>query len=400
MDQLEDSTLDLIYRRRVRSCHPGTVVMLMITGALMALPLVKVDVVTTTTGMIRPLEEPAGILAPISGILDSTILTGNLRVHAGDTLAWIRKDRIVAAIREYSGRIALNRVHIQDIRSILDGQKPEKTARFIQSYRNHLSALSCMKIREEFLGKAYQTATELFTAEVIPLHEFEQAETDYRLICAEINDLEQQYRDRLEEEFYRLEQENAGYRQEINLNRSLQHNYYIVAPTSGTVHNCPGLTSGSVIHSGMVLGSVSPEGRLAAECFLDPGSIQGVGKGTRVRLRFDGSVYKRHAHAEARVGHIEKDVTLKDGVPVYRVRSILDSPFIVQENGERKPVVKGMTFTASFVLFRRSIASLLLEKVTRRLHPAGPAGSAGLAGPVTRVGRQPRINPAGSIPGK
>ena len=371
MDQLEDSTLDLIYRRSVRSCHPGYVVMLMIAGAITALPMVKVDVVTTAAGMIRPLEESAGILSPISGILDSTILTSNRVVQAGDTLAWISKEQPEARIREYSWLIDRNSAPIRDIRKILDGQKPEETGRFIQSCRNHLSALSCLQIRKEFLEKAYRTATDLFSAEVIPLHEFEQAETDYRLICAEINDLEQQYRNQLEEELYRLEQENANYQGEINLNRSMLHNYYIVAPASGTIHNCSGLTAGSVIHSGMALGSVSPEGSLVAECFLDPGSIQGIGKGTRVRLRIDGSGYGRHAHVDARVDHIEKDVILKEGVPVYRIRSILDSPFIVQADGERKQVVKGMTFTASFVLFRRSLASLLLEKVTRRVHPAG-----------------------------
>ena len=371
MDQLEDSTLDLIYRRSVRSFHLGYVVILMITGSFAALPLVKVDVVTTTAGMIRPLKEPAGIFSPISGILDSTILTGNMEVHAGDTLAWVNKDRVEAGIREYSALIVRNSAPIQDIKSILNGQEPEKTGRFIQSYRNHISSLTCLQIRKRFLGKAYQTATELFTAGVIPLHEFEQTETDYRLICAEIDDLKHRYRSQLQEELYRLEQENTGYRREINLNRSMLHNYYIVAPTSGTVHNCPGLTSGSVIHSGMSLGSVSPEGSLVAECFLDPGSIQGVGKGTRVRLRFNGSGYGRQAHVEARVDHIEKDVILKDGVPVYRIRSTLETPFIARDGGERKPVVKGMTFTASFVLFRRSLASLLLEKVSRRIDPGG-----------------------------
>jgi len=370
MDQLEDSTLDLIYRRRVRSFHPGYVVMLMIVGAILALPLVKVDVVTTTAGMIRPLEEPVGILSPITGILDSTILRNNVVVNSGDTMAWIRRDHPEARIREYLSLISGNQALISDIRRILEGKEPAES-RFIQSYRNHLSALSHLQIRKEFLHGEYKTAAALFRAEVIPLHEYEQAESEFRVLCARINELREHYKNQLEEELYRLEQENREYQKEITLTRSLLKDYFLVAPATGTVHNCPGLTAGSVVQSGMSFGSISPSGNLVAECFLDPGSIQGIGKGTRVRLRFDGSEFQHHAHLEAEVDHVERDVILMEGKPVYRIRCTLDTTCIILKDGKRRPLMKGMTFTASFVLFRRSLSSLVMERINKWANPAG-----------------------------
>ena len=84
MNQLEDSTLDLIFRRRVRSYYPGYVIIVLIFGLVLVLPLVKVDVVTSVRGMIRPFEEPAEVGSAITGILDSTILKNNQQVKAGE----------------------------------------------------------------------------------------------------------------------------------------------------------------------------------------------------------------------------------------------------------------------------------------------------------------------------
>ncbi len=74
MFQLEDSTLDLIYRRRVQSFLPGYAIIILVIGFAVALPLVDVDVVTNCRGMVRPFIESAEVFAPISGILDNSIL--------------------------------------------------------------------------------------------------------------------------------------------------------------------------------------------------------------------------------------------------------------------------------------------------------------------------------------
>ncbi|HER09065.1 MAG TPA: HlyD family efflux transporter periplasmic adaptor subunit [Bacteroides sp.] len=374
MDQLEDSTLDLIHRRRVRSFIPGYVVVCAVVFMLAALPLVRVDVVTTTAGMIRPLEEPVKILSPITGILDSSILRNNLPVTAGDTLVWIRRDHPETRITEHLDLIRMNDAPLRDIRRILDGKEPVETGWYIQSYRNHLAALAGLQIEEDFLRGEYQIATELYRAGVIPPHELEQAESEYRLICARIRDLRENYRNQLAGELHRIARENRNYQKEIAVTRSMLHDYFIVAPKGGTVHGCPGLTAGSVIQSGMHLGSVSPSGSLVAECYLDPAGIQGVTIGTPVRLRFDGSGFQEQAQLETAVDHIERDVTLVNGKPFYRIRCTLESPCFIETDGKRRQVVKGMTFSANFILFRRSLSSLIMERMNGRINPAGPMG--------------------------
>jgi len=371
MVELEDSTIDLIHRRRVRSFIPGYVVMGSVLAMLAALPLVRVDVVTTAAGMVRPLLEPVMILAPMTGILDSTILVNNMEVYQGDTVGWFRRDHPETRIGENAALITANLARIRDINRILEGKEAVETGRYIQSYRNHLADLARLQIRRDFLQGEYMTAARLYRSEVIPLHEYEEAESRYQLLLAEIKDLREKYRNQLQEELYRLGQENRACRKEIALTRSTLRDYYIVAPATGTVHGCPGLTAGSVIRSGMKLGTVSPAGGLAAECFLDPARIQGITPGTPVRLRFEGSGFQMKAQMETAVDHIEKEVVMINGRPFYRVRCSLEPSGFIETDGEKIPLAKGMTFSASMVLFRRSLFSLITERLNRRVNPAG-----------------------------
>jgi len=370
MDQLEDSTLDLIYRRRVRSYYLGYVIIFLVIGIALALPLVKVDIVTTTRGMIRPLKEPAELFAPITGILDSTVLGNNVQVHVGDTIAWIRNDLPDARIGSHHKQIRMNQGSIADILCILEGKNPRETTRYKQSYRNHLSTLSHLTLQKEFLHGEFRTVKTLYQEEVISLHEFEKAESSYLVMVAKVLNLQENYRNTLEEELYRFQLENSQMESEIELICSTMQDYYIIAPATGTVQNCSGITSGSVVHPGMSLGTVSPSGILVAECYLEPGKIPLVGAGTRAKLRFDGMGFRHYTNLETVVDHIDKDVVMMNGLPVYRIRCTLDSPQIMYSDGNLDPVKKGMTFTASFILFRHSLANLMIDKMNGWANPA------------------------------
>ncbi len=370
MDQLEDSTLDLIYRRRVRSYYPGYVIIFLVIGIALALPLVKVDIVTSTRGMVRPLKEPVELFAPITGILDSTILGNNAQVNAGDTIAWIRNDLPDARIESHRKQIRMNQGSIADILSILEGKNPGETTRFKQSYRNHLSTLSHLTLQKEFLHGEFRTVEKLYQEEVISHHEFEKTKSSYLIMVAKVLNLQENYRNILEEELYRFQLENSQMESKIDLICSTMQDYYIIVPTTGTVQNCSGIASGSVVHPGMSLGTISPSGILVAECYLEPEKFPLVGFGTRAKLRFDGLGFRHYTCLETVVDYIDKDVVMMNGLPVYRIRCTLDSPRIMYSNGNIDPVKKGMTFTASFILFRRSLASLIVDKMNGWANPA------------------------------
>ena len=158
MDSLEGTTLELIHRRRVTTFYPGYTIILMIVGIIVALPLVKVDVVSSSGGMIRPCRETVELFASISGIVESSLLIDHREVAAGDTLLWMRKNLPATRMEELSRQIFRNSLFIKDIKSILDGKEPGETTRFWQSYRNYKSSCRQLILRKEFLEDDYKTA--------------------------------------------------------------------------------------------------------------------------------------------------------------------------------------------------------------------------------------------------
>jgi len=374
MEQLEDSTLDLIYRRRVHSHFFGYVMIILIIMVIFSLPLVKVDVVTSVRGMVRPLEEESELFSSISGIVDSSILMENTPVDSGDTLVWIRRDLMEAKIAAYQKRIKIKQASAKDIHLILKGKNPSVTAHYKQSYRNHLAARSHLEIQKEFLSGEYSTAQILYTEEVISLHEFEKARSTYREICAKESDFFEEYKSSLEGDLFQIQSDITQIKDDVDLVQSSLDGYFILAPVAGSLYNSRNLSAGSVIHSGMSLGKISPSGLLAAECYIDPGLIASVKAGTSVKLRFDDIGFRSHHPLETQVDLLDQEVSLHNGKPLYRIRCMIDHSLIQYTNGSSGTVKNGMTFTASFFLFRHSLASLILEKTNLWINPSEAPG--------------------------
>jgi multidrug resistance efflux pump len=369
MEELEDSTLNLIHRRQVRSNLPAYVLILLMTGALSALPLVKVDVVTSVKGMIRPIERPAEIFSNISGTVERSVLLENRRFNAGDTLVWIKTEILEAQIDAQQKRIKIHRESVTDIRLILDNKLARHTSHYIQSYRNHQAARSRLTIEKEFLHGDYRTALTLFNQQVISSHEYQKSRTKYRDICAQEADLCEAYKTQLEVELQRINLEIARISDEVSLTNTSLDEYYLLAPLAGTVYNSRNLSAGSVVYPGMSLAKISPSGLLVAECYLIPGQIPSVKEGTKAKLRFDDSGFRTHFPLETEVDLLDQEVTLFNGTPLYRIQCTLDGSQIRYANGSKETVKNGMTFTASFVLFRCSVAALILQKAKLWIRP-------------------------------
>ncbi len=369
MEELEDSTLSLIYRRQVRSSLPAYVIIFLVLGAFSSLPLVKVDVVTSVKGMVRPVQESSEILSNVSGMVERSVLMDNRKFAAGDTLVWIKTDLLKARIDALQNRIRIHEASVKDICLILENQMPLHTSHYVQSHRNHQANIARLDIQKEFLQDEHNTSKILFDQQVISKHEYAKALNQFREVCARETDLCEAYKSSLEEGLLRIKLEISQLLDEITQINANLNEYYLISPVAGTLYSSRSLSAGSVVHPGMSLAKISPACLLVAECFIDPGHIPSVKEGTRVKLRFDDSGFRSHHPLETRVDLLDKEVSLFNGTPAYRIRCTLDKSPIYYANGSVETVKNGMTFTASFILFRRSVAALILEKANLWVNP-------------------------------
>jgi HlyD family secretion protein len=369
MDPLEGTSLDLIYRRRVNTFFPGYTIILMVVGMIVALPLVKVDVVSTSNGRITTLREPADLLAPISGIVDSCLLNNQRIVSSGDTLVWIGRGIPESRIRELLERVRLNEASISDITSILAEREPSESSRYIQSLRNHLTGQQQLAIHRELLKDEFQTSEILYQQEVIPKREYEQARSVYLACCIEMEEHRQNYRNLLESDLLRLLTENRSLRSEIDQTETSLENYFVTAPLSGILGNVHGIGKGSVLQPGTGLGTIFPEEGLVAECYLESKHIAAIRTGMLVRIRFDANRQQRGSWIETRVSRIEQPAILLNGTTVYRITCILEDSQFIEGTGHTMPIKPGMTFSACLVLYRASLSSLIFERLERFTDP-------------------------------
>ena len=361
MDSLEGTTLDLIHRRRVTTFYPGYAIILIITGIIVALPLVKVDVVSRSAGMIRPSREPVELFSSITGIVDSSLIFDHREVSKGDTLLWLRKNLPETRINELLRQIKRYRGYILDIESIIQGKSHLNTTRYRQSSRMHNASARQLILQKNFLQDEYNAAGILYEQKVIPFREFEQSRSEYMVACAKLEDHRERYLNQLEDELNHLSMEILSYKGELEEIRASLQNYHILAPSGGTLCQCRGILTGSVIQPGSSLGRISPEGSLAADCYVETRDIREVRKGTRVSIRMDGKSQRSADRLETVVNQVDPDVILMNGRPVYRVRCLIGSP---------EGLVPGMTFSANMRLYRASVGSLLLEKLSRKFNPS------------------------------
>jgi multidrug resistance efflux pump len=361
MDPLYGTTLELIYRRRVSTFYPGYAIILIVLGIFVALPLVKVDVVSTSAGMMRPGQEPLELFSSITGIVDSTLLQDHLEVKTGDTLIWLRKNLPDTRMKELNSEINRNRLYIRDIETILQEGSTVKTTRYRQSYRNFTASCRQLFLQKSFLQEEYNSDRILFDQKVIPLRDFEHSRNLYLVACAQLEDHQESYKNLLEDELNLLCMETRRYEGELEEVRTSLQNYHILAPSTGTLCQCRGILAGSVIQPGSSLGNISPHGSLAADCYVETRDIKEIRTGMAVKIQMHGNSQRSVDKLEARVSQVDPDVILLNGRPVYRVRCFIESS---------EGLIPGMTFNASMKLYRTSIASLLTERLSRKFNPS------------------------------
>ena len=142
----------------------------------------------------------------------------------------------------------------------------------------------------------------------------------------------------------------------------------LIAPVSGRVHELSVQNPGAVVQEGAVVLQIVPDGRTSeVSVQIDLASIDDVGVGKSVRLRFD--TFKEHAGTEllGEILQIAPDRSLDPvtGLPFYSARIGLDEGSI--EGFQKIGPSTGAPVTVMIETKKRSLANYLLEPVQQAL---------------------------------
>ncbi len=151
--------------------------------------------------------------------------------------------------------------------------------------------------------------------------------------------------------------------------RKTKSEYIITAPINGTLINLAGIEKGSIITSGSILGEISPNTELIAECYISPIDIGLINKSQQAKFQIDAYNYNQWGFATGKIVDISNDIEIIENQPVFKARCKINEEYLQLKNGAKGKIGKGMTFNARFELAERTLYQLLYDKMDDWLNP-------------------------------
>jgi multidrug resistance efflux pump len=336
-------------------------------------PLVKVDVVCPTRGMVRPAETPVPLVSPLTSRMVECRLKDHLEVDRGDTLVVFPVREIGEQLRENQMAQAEMGDRIRDIEDILSKGKATRTPLYRQAQRDQQSRLEPLSIEFTLKKEALQMAELLHTEKVIPPREYDLARSDYLKARASLSLQEEFFRSRLESDLASLATELRNLKAGEERLRSGLAKSYLLAPSGGTIFQCRGYREGSVVSSGTLLGMLSLPSALVAECYAESHHIANVRPGAQMKVRLDQQNGNCPGNLTLTVWKVDPDVIFHEGRAKLRMVCTLDGHTSVPQDPESTTLRPGMTLSGHLVIGRESLWNLLLGKLRSPGDPDPPS---------------------------
>lgn len=353
------------------------VVILTLILALASLPFIYVNVNIQSSGIIRPIAEKTEIKTLVAGRIDQILVRNGQYVTKGLPLAILDNDRINSQLRLNQFRLKEKKQQIFDLSILVELSKNDydsipklRSALYRQQYSQFIFNLSDNLTTQKKLLRDLNIKKELYNnGKVIALQKLEDQKYEYHKAKTAFDMA-------FEQQLSTWQGALTTARMELNQLQAEQHQLQeqktlntIKAPISGTLQQFQGRYAGNYIQAGDVLGIISPDSGLIAECYVKPSDIGLIKKNMPVRFQVDAFNYNQWGLLKGSVIEIPNDFITVNNTPVFLVRCKLDQNFLTLKNGYKGKLKKGMTLHGRFVIAKRSLYELLYDKMDDWLNP-------------------------------
>lgn len=347
-----------------------SVIILFAVGTVLSLFFIKTEITVQSRGIIRASSESVPISSPVIAEIVRCSVNENMLVNEGDTLLWLKNNKINKRMTHISNLIKENKDYLADINFMLNctyaGLRTDLFNTSHAGYRQKLNEFD-LKIRAQ--RKLFNRAKQLFENSVIPAAEMEEQQFALDKIITEKENFIQSTRNEWERLAVNYRLENKKYENEIAELGNEKENYAILAPETGYITNFNGVKAGSYVTPGQNIAFISPGGDILAEHLVSPKDIGYLYTNMPVIFQVDAYNYNQWGVASGRITNISNEVYLVNNQPYFKVRCSLNQSFLSLKNGSKGKLKKGLTTTARFKVTKRTLAQLLFDKTDNWINP-------------------------------
>ena len=362
---------NLIAKNRIKGFSIYFLCLFCALTALFASPFIFIDVSSQARGFVRPAGENVPIISLVSGNIIEMRLKNNQLVDKGDTLLLVDAQSINSQLQLNNEFVQQTQLNIQDLEQMLSGGSnleihlPHNR----EDYQKYQSQEKELKTKLTAATQIYHRNKQLFHQSVIPLAEYERYESDRELAEEALQSYISQQKSQWQRQRKELLDANKNYNGTLQKMAIEKRNYLITSPISGTIINFKGYETKSFIGAATQLAEISPNEPLLVECQVSPRDIGLIKIGQLVRLQMDAFNYNQWGFLDAKVSEIDQHPVVQNQEVYFKVRAQLLGKQLKLKNGYTAQVQKGMSFTARFIISRRSLYQLLFDKIDQWLNP-------------------------------
>jgi len=331
------------------------------------LPLIYIDLYTSTPGMIRPKKEKNLITCPINGKVNKVTIFNNSFVTRGDTLITLDDTDIIMALELINTQIDSIDIHIQSLEFLVQSKYQNQDS-IISSL--HKSQFAEFKLKEtnllDNLKRSlldYKRQQHLFEKGVIARVEYEKSAAKLEVTRNKLHLFRNEQKIKWEKElnFNRVELRNLQ-AELLNLKKN-EKLHYIVAPVTGTIQNLIGIEKNNFLFTGSSVAEISPQTDLMVECYVSPSDIGMIKKDHIVSFQIDAFDHNYWGLANGKILQISEDSFMVNSMPMYKVICSIKESHLLLSNSIRGDLRKGMTLNAHFFIKKRSLFQLLFDDI-------------------------------------
>ena len=372
--EIIENTVEVhLFRHKINSQVIYTVILLSVILAFALLPFIRIDIYTSSVGIIKPEKERIKIVSIYAGKVIKNSLKENQQVNRNDTLLIIDNSIITEKIKLLQKKIEESQNHIWDLDLLINSNEPIDTfysPKYQKDYLQFQQKIRDLNTKLKKASRDFYREKKLYRKKVIAKVKYLESKYSLDLIKNEKDFSIKQQKNKWQNELSQYEIRLDELKNELE--QSLQENdkYFITAPVNGSVQNLMGINEGSIINVGNPICEISPDTDLLAECYVSPADIGLLKKSNPVKFQIDAYDYNQWGMATGEIYDISKDVSMINNNALYKVRCKINEKSLFLKNGAEGQLKKGMTLRARFLVANRSLFDLLYDKMDDWFNPS------------------------------
>jgi HlyD family secretion protein len=386
----EDSDLDntiesLMMKHSGKQPFIYWVVLLGLVAAIVALPIVKIQISVSAPGIITSKSERIAIVSPVDGYVKENLASDNLSVLNGGTLIVLESNVLSEKIGLNSAQHAEIEKELADIDMLLKtiekiaADKTQslntdiigvfKTAKYLGQYELLRTQLLNNDVQFARNDRENNRVRVLHAQGLTSDRDLDEAKYAVDLIKAERQQLIHGSKSSLRSNQLSLQNaltQSMGEAAQL----SKQADYYTIkAPATGVLMGFNNLSLGTYISAGTRIGEVSPHEDLLVEAYVEPRDIGFVRIGQKVYMQVDSFPYTEWGALVGNVVAISPDIIKIGQASVFKVVMNMTDTTLESAALGKVNVGKGMTLRIQFLMQQRTLLQLLYQKTSETFDP-------------------------------